>query len=104
MADLGDLIPDTIAINISGEYYDDALTYANFTVSPIVAKSDNDETLKGDVNGDEKISIADARALLVAIANGETDDETLIEVGDLNGDEKISIADARALLVIIANG
>ena len=101
VADLGDMIPDTIAINISGEWYEDALTYANFKISPIVAKSTN-ETLQGDVNGDGKLSIVDARQMLVAIANDSISDE-MLEIADLNADGKITIFDARALLVKIAN-
>ena len=109
VADLGDMVPDTIAMNITGEWYDDGLTYANFTVTPITveeqfAEPTQPDVLLGDVNGDGKISIADARGLLVKIAAAETDDEALIAVADMDGNGKISIADARAILVLIANG
>ena len=109
VADLGDMVPDTIAMNITGEWYDDGLTYANFTVTPITveeqfAELTQPDVLRGDVNGDGKTSIADARGLLVKIAAAETDDEALIAVADMDGNGKISIADARALLVVIANG
>ena len=106
VADLGDLIPDTIAINISGEYYDDALTYANFTVSPIVAKSADDETLKGDVNGDGDVTVVDVRFLAVAIAGGTTSsfDEQTFASADVNSDGKITVVDVRTLAVAIASG
>ena len=55
---------------------------------------------KGDANGDGKISVADARKLVVAIAKGDT--EALLEFGDVNGDGKISVADARKIIVAIA--
>ena len=59
--------------------------------------------LKGDTNGDGKVSVADARSMLVAIAGGNADNQ-YIAIADLNGDGKLSIADARSLLVKIANG
>lgn len=56
----------------------------------------------GDVNGDGKLSISDARQILVAIANADTAD--LVSVADMNGDNQLTVADARMLLVKIANG
>ena len=53
---------------------------------------------------DGERSIADARALLVDIANLAEVNDDLLKICDLNADGKISIADARALLVLIANG
>ena len=55
---------------------------------------------KGDVNGDGKISVADARKLVVAIAKNDT--EELLEFGDVNNDGKVSVADARKIVVAIA--
>ena len=60
-------------------------------------------TTQGDLNGDGKVSVADARSMLVAIAGGNADNQ-YIAIADLNGDGKLSIADARSLLVKIANG
>ena len=61
--------------------------------------------LLGDVNVDGKISIADARMLLVGIAN--KDFSTISKQGLINGDVNYdgghSIADARKILVAIAN-
>ena len=62
--------------------------------------TNNTTTKKGDANGDGKVSVADARKLVVAIAKGNTSD--LLEIGDVNGDNKISVADARKLVVAIA--
>ena len=58
------------------------------------------KVIKGDVNGDGKVSVADARKLVVAIAKGNTDG--LLEAGDVNNDNKISVADARKIVVAIA--
>ena len=55
----------------------------------------------GDVNSDGKISVADARKIVVAIAKGQTDG---MSIGDVNGDGKISVADARKIVVAIAKG
>ena len=62
--------------------------------------TNNTTTKKGDANGDGKVSVADARKLIVAIAKGYT--QALLEFGDVKGDIKISVADARKLVVAIA--
>ena len=61
----------------------------------------NSPALLGDLNGDGNISVADARKLVVEIAQGDRVD---LSVGDFNGDGKISVADARKLVVAIAKG
>ena len=66
--------------------------YKNYDDSEIVVKL-------GDVNCDGKISVADARKIVVAIAKAKTDE---IQNGDVNRDEKISVADARKIVVAIA--
>ena len=62
---------------------------------------DTTSAIVGDCNGDGKISVADARKIVVAIAKGDTID---LSVGDVNSDGKISVADARKLIVTIAKG
>ena len=59
-----------------------------------------DTYLKGDVNCDNKISIKDARIMIVAIANGKQDDLLAVR-GDVNDDNRVSVADARKLIVAI---
>lgn len=63
------------------------------------------EDLPGDANVDGKVSIADARLILVCIAN--VDFSTMTEQGLINGDvnydSKRSIADVRKIIVAIAN-
>ena len=51
-----------------------------------------------DNNG--KVSVADARKIVVAIAKNDTDG--LLESCDVNNDGKISVADARKIVVAIA--
>ena len=82
-----------------------AETYANENGFTFIDVGDMPEppTTQGDLNGDGKVSVADARLILVAIAGGN-DDNQYIAIADLNGDGKLSIADARSLLVKIANG
>ena len=59
------------------------------------------DLIKGDAFADGKLSVADARKIVVAIAKGETDK---ILSADMNGDGKITVADARKLVVAIAKG
>lgn len=51
--------------------------------------------IKGDVDGDGKVTAADARSILRASVGLE---EVPIEVGDMDGDGKITAADAREAL------
>ena len=53
--------------------------------------------LKGDLNGDEKVDIADAVTVLNIMAAGEYDSEA-----DVNGDQKVDIADFVTILNIMA--
>ena len=120
-------IPDSvisIGYRAFGYYYDDnwdiqkienftiygytgsaAETYANENDFTFISIGDVPEppTTQGDLNGDGKVSVADARSMLFAIAGGNADNQ-YIAIADLNGDGKLSIADARSLLVKIANG
>ena len=77
-----------------------AQTYATDYEMNFVEKPESNSTV-GDCNGDGKISVADARKIVVAIAKGDTID---LSVGDVNSDGKISVADARKLIVTIAKG
>ena len=101
VAELEGMVPDTVAVNAMNQYYDDALTYAKFTVSPITAGEEEEEPqgILGDVNGDGRISIADARTLVVAVASAKTQD---VVNGDVTKDDKITIADARKIVVAVA--
>ena len=57
--------------------------------------------LKGDVNGDGTVSVADVTLLVNIILGNE--DETITQNADINGDGIISIADITALTDIILN-
>ena len=59
--------------------------------------------LLGDVNGDGKVSVADARKLVVYLANGTVPDN-FNEIADLNGDNRISVTDVRYLVLKISYG
>ena len=52
-----------------------------------------DHGMKGDVNGDNEVNIADVNALIDMIFNNDTS-----SVGDVNGDNEINIADVNALI------
>lgn len=58
--------------------------------------------IPGDANGDGKVSIADAVAVIdYILSDGAT--PLVIEAADMNGDGKISIADAVAIIDYILN-
>ncbi len=56
--------------------------------------------LKGDVNGDGEVSIADVNALIGMILSDNTSNPR----GDVNGDGEINIADVNALIDLILKG
>ena len=58
--------------------------------------------LKGDVNGDGEVNIADVNALIDIIAGGAADADTRYRA-DVNGDGEVSIADINAVIDIILN-
>jgi hypothetical protein len=56
--------------------------------------------LKGDVNNDSEVNIADINALIDIILGGDTDAETRARA-DVNNDSEVNIADINALIDII---
>ncbi len=58
--------------------------------------------IKGDVNGDGEVNIADINALISIILGGEADDATMIRA-DVNEDGEVNIADINNLIDIILN-
>lgn len=71
---------------------DDTLVIAPQTTAPAL----------GDVNGDGKVSIADAKLVLKTVAGLTMLTESQKQVADINNDGKISIVDARGILRIVA--
>ncbi len=69
--------------------------------------------LPGDINRDGQVTVADIRALMVALsdlnvyqaANPDlkNDPQLLLQVADLNGDGSIDNADLQALITLVAN-
>jgi endonuclease I len=66
----------------------------------IYGRSQQQQPLKGDVNGDGEINIADVNALLDIILGGNVDEETL-KRADVNEDNEIGIADVNEVIAII---
>ena len=60
------------------------------------AKAGELSTLKGDVNGDGEVNIADINAIIDMILSGRSDPS-----GDVNGDGEVNIADINAVIDII---
>ncbi len=65
---------------------------------PVIAP----EQIKGDVNGDGKLSAIDARMILRHVARVETLSLLQMANADVNGDFKITAVDARRILRIVA--
>ena len=82
-----------------------AETYANENGFTFIDVENMPEppTTQGDLNGDGKVSVADARSMLFAIAGGNASDKDTA-IADFNGDGKLTVVDVRLLLVKIANG
>ena len=55
-------------------------------------------TLKGDVNGDGEVNIADINAIIDMILSGRSD-----ATGDVNSDGEVNIADINAVIDLILN-
>ena len=64
----------------------------------IYASMPQEEALKGDVNGDGEVNIADVNAIIDTILTGNTQPN-----GDVNGDTEVNIADVNAVIDIILN-
>lgn len=69
---------------------------------PVDEPVEPDYTL-GDVDGDDKISPADARLALRAAANLETLEGNAFAAADVDGDGKVTPSEARAILRVAAN-
>ena len=55
--------------------------------------------MKGDVNQDGEVNVADVNVLIDAILSGTYD----TQIHDVNGDNEVSVADVNALIDIILN-
>lgn len=88
------------------ELYGSALT---FTADDLVGMPSNPykldlvrQSIQGDANGDGKVSISDAVAIIdYILSDGAT--PLVFEAADMNGDGKISISDAVAVIDYILN-
>lgn len=66
------------------------------------AAEEEAKKLEGDVNGDDKVTGADADAIWDVMTGVETD-EKVIAGADVNGDGKVDVLDVRRVLNILAN-
>jgi len=74
------------------EYLDSVVFNPDYTPDP--------QYIKGDVNGDGEVNIADVNALIDIIMGGEADDATR-KRADVNEDSEINVADVNALIDLI---
>ena len=76
-------------------YLDDIKVYYQETWPPV--------PLKGDVNFDEEVNIADVNAVIYLILHGASMPE-MLPYGDVNGDGEVNIADVNTIISIIVGG
>ena len=72
------------------------------TLLSVVGSAWKEPVIKGDVNGDGKVTAADAREALRASAKLETLTAEQKKAADMNGDNKITAADAQRILREVA--
>jgi len=73
-----------------------SVTSAAFTINV------GGDVLKGDIDGNGKIAITDAVAILKHVAGTKPLADSLLEIADFNGDTKVTIIDVTAMLKYIA--
>lgn len=88
--------------NPVGDRYEgiDGLTYPKLSTDAFDPTEPLD--VLGDVNGDEKLTVADARMILQAVAEAITLDDTAFSKADVTGDGAVTLVDARWILQAIA--
>ena len=75
------------------------IAYGNGNAADHIIISRNAEMIKGDVNGDGEVNIADINAVIAVILGGGGGNTS----GDVNADGEINIADVNAIINIILN-
>ena len=60
--------------------------------------------IKGDVNGDGNVDVADIGVVIDVMAAGSGADPALVHVADVNGDGNVDVADIAAIIDIMAAG
>ena len=78
-------------------YLEITSTTNKYTVADI---TDQFAYVRGDVNRDGELSVADVTTLIDILVSGDYDDE-LIQIGDLNNDLELSVADVTTLIDIL---
>ena len=80
------------------ETLDETALELSKTLLSLVGAQWKDETVKGDVNGDGKVTAADAREALRASSKLQELTEEQKKAADMNGDGKVTASDARKIL------
>ncbi len=80
-----------VSINPSGDYF----ALDNIKIAP--------KAIRGDVNGDNDVTIADVSALIDYLLTGDATDISLT-AANCNGDDDVSIADVSALIDYLLTG
>ena len=98
-----DLAGKTLDLNAEMDYVEDwirrHMDYLDENVF-IPMENPTPDPVKGDVNGDGEVNIADVNAVIDIILGGTADPDTM-KRADVNGDGEINIADVNAIIDII---
>lgn len=96
---IADLVAGTYDIVITFDPTADDMNKITFTAT----RTDQPESLRGDVNIDQTVSIADVTALIDYLLSGNEEGVDLV-AADCNLDEGVSIADVTALIDYLLSG
>lgn len=64
----------------------------------------DDEPLKGDVNGDGTVDVADISSIITIMAGATVPDASPSDAADVNGDGTVDVADISSVISIMAGG
>ena len=90
------IIPET---DEEGTYYSFTMPDAEVTISVTMEESQGPELLRGDVNGDGDVTIADVALLIDYLLGVPCDID--FDAADVNQNQSITIADVTALIDIL---
>ena len=77
---------------------DESMVYYGYAVTDIKAEFKETDIPKGDVNGDGKLTTADARMIILYTINNSFLDDDMSAYADYNSDGKVNTIDARMLM------
>ena len=100
--DIPDVAPDTYTMRVSKEGH--ATREYTITIGEQSAIQDVQLRLKGDIDANGAVNLADVRQFIAEISSGTASDGYEKAVRDYNSDSKADLSDVRAVILAIAGG